>query len=120
MCVGVMVYGTLGCDLVASGDLAHARKRRRMNRRIAALRDHFVLCGFGRVGRVIVSEYRKLDIPVVVIEIDPRSREELHDLDVPYLIADPQNDGVLEGAGIEHARGLICAVDTDAINAFIA
>lgn len=118
--VAVVLTAAIGSDLVASGDLARARKRRRMDRRIAALRDHFVLCGFGRVGRVIVSEYRKLDIPVVVIEIDPRSQEELHDLDVPHLIADPQNDGVLEEAGIEHARGIICAVDSDAINAFIA
>jgi voltage-gated potassium channel len=39
---------------------------------------------------------------------------------VPFLIADPQNDGVLEEAGIHRARGIICAVDSDAINAFIA
>jgi len=41
-------------------------------------------------------------------------------LGLPHLIADPQNDGVLEEAGIDAARGLICAVDSDAVNAFIA
>jgi len=118
--VAVVLTAAIGSDMVASGDLARARKRRRMDRRIAALRDHFVLCGFGRVGRVIVAEYRRRHIPVVVIEIDPRAEEELHDLGVPHLIADPQNDGVLEEAGIGRARGIICAVDSDAVNAFIA
>lgn len=118
--IAVVLTAAIGSDLVASGDLAHARRRKRMDRTIAALQDHFVLCGFGRVGRVIVEEYRERGIPVVVIEIHPRAQEELQELGVPYLIADPQNDGVLEEAGIERARGIICAVDSDAINAFIA
>ncbi|MGE3233095.1 MAG: TrkA family potassium uptake protein, partial [Thermoleophilia bacterium] len=117
--VAVVVTAAIGSDLVASGDLARAR-RRRMDRRIDGLRDHFVLCGYGRVGRAVIAEYRDRGIPVVVIEIDPACQEELHGLDVPFLIADPQNDGVLEEAGIERARGIICAVDSDAINAFIA
>jgi voltage-gated potassium channel len=118
--VAVIVTAAIGSDLVASGDLARARRRRRMKRKIEALEAHFILCGFGRVGRAVVAEYRRAGVGVIVIEIDPRSAEELDDLGVPYLIADPQNDGVLEEAGIHRARGIICAVDSDAINAFIA
>ena len=118
--VAVVATAAIGSDLIASGDLARSRRRRRMHRRIEALSGHFVLCGYGRVGRAVVEEYQGRGVAVVVIEIDPRSAEELDELGVPHLIADPQNDGVLEEAGIHRARGIICAVDSDAINAFIA
>ncbi|MGE3235973.1 MAG: NAD-binding protein, partial [Thermoleophilia bacterium] len=75
--VAVVVTAAIGSDLVASGDLARARRRRRMDRRIDGLRDHFVLCGYGRVGRAVIAEYRDHGIPVVVIEIDPACQEEL-------------------------------------------
>jgi voltage-gated potassium channel len=118
--VAVVVTVAIASDLVASGDLARARRRRRMTKKIQALKDHFILCGFGRVGRAVLAEYRRAGVGVIVIEIDARSAEELDELGVPYLIADPQNDGILENAGIHRARGIICAVDSDAINAFIA
>ncbi|MBJ7456816.1 MAG: NAD-binding protein [Thermoleophilia bacterium] len=118
--VAVVVTAAIGSDLVASGDLARARRRRKMRKKIEALRDHFILCGFGRVGRAVVTEYRRAGVGVIVIEIDDRSADELDELGLPYLIADPQNDGVLEEAGIHRARGIVCAVDSDAINAFIA
>ncbi len=118
--VAVVATAAIGSDLIASGDLARSRRRRRMHRRIEALSGHFVLCGYGRVGRAVVEEYQGRGVAVVVIEIDPRSTDELEDLGVPYLIADPQNDGILEEAGIHRARGIICAVNSDAINAFIA
>ena len=118
--VAVVVTVAIASDLVASGDLARARRRTKMKKKIAALEGHFILCGFGRVGRAVVAEYERAGVGVIVIEIDPRSTEELDELGVPHLIADPQNDGVLEEAGIHRARGIVCAVDSDAINAFIA
>jgi voltage-gated potassium channel len=118
--VAVVVTAAIGGDLVASGDLSRARRRRRMDRRIAGLRDHFVLCGHGRVGRAIVDEYRARDVPVVVVEVDEDAAAGLQEAGVPHLIADPQHDGVLEEAGIHEARGIVCAVDSDAVNAFIA
>ena len=118
--VAVVVTAAIGSDLVASGDLARARRRKKMKKKIQALEDHFILCGFGRVGRAVVVEYRQSGVGVIVIEIDAGSTEELDELDVAYLIADPQHDGVLEEAGIHRARGIVCAVDSDAINAFIA
>ncbi len=118
--VAVVVTAGIGSDLVASGDLARSRRRRRMKKRLEALNGHFVLCGYGRVGRAVVEEYKGRGVEVVVIEIDHRSQEELEQMGVPFLIADPQNDGVLEEAGIHRARGIICAVNSDAINAFIA
>lgn len=116
----VVATAAIGSDLIASGDLARSRRRRRMHRRIEALTGHFILCGYGRVGRAVVEEYKGRGVQVVVIEINASSADELEGLGVPYLIADPQNDGVLEEAGIHRARGIICAVDSDAINAFIA
>jgi len=118
--VAVVVTAAIGSDLVASGDLARTLRRRRMRRRIATLRDHFIVCGYGRVGRAVVEEYAARGIPFIVIEVDGGSAAELEEMGLPHRIADPQNDGVLEEAGIGGARGLICAVDSDAVNAFIA
>lgn len=118
--VAVVVTVAIASDLVASGDLARARRRVKMGKKIRALQDHFILCGFGRVGRAVLTEYEREGVGVIVIEIDPGCVEELDELGVPYLIADPQSDGVLEEAGIHRARGIVCAVDSDAINAFIA
>jgi voltage-gated potassium channel len=118
--VAVVVTVAIASDLVASGDLARLRRRRRMTRKIEALDGHFILCGFGRVGRAVVNEYRRAGVGVVVIEIDPAVAGDLDELGLPYLIADPQHDGVLERAGIHRARGIVCAVGTDAVNAFIA
>jgi voltage-gated potassium channel len=116
----VVVAVAIASELVGSGDLTRTLRRRRMRKRIAALRDHFILCGYGRVGRAVAEEYRIRDVPLIVIEVDARSAEELEERGVPHLIADPQHDGVLEEAGIHVARGLVCAVDCDAVNAFIA
>ena len=118
--VAVVVTAAIAGDLVASGDLARARRRRRMRKKIEALEEHFILCGFGRVGRAVVNEYRRAGVPVIVIELDEHLAGELDDSGLPYLIADPQHDGVLEEAGIHRARGIVCAVGSDAVNAFIA
>lgn len=118
--VAVVVTAAIAGDLVASGDLARAHRRRMMRKRLEALRGHFILCGFGRVGRAVVNEYRRGGVAVVVIELDAGTAAELDELELPYLIADPQHDGVLEQAGIHRARGIVCAVGSDAVNAFIA
>jgi voltage-gated potassium channel len=118
--VAVVITAAIGSELIASGELARVRRGRRMKRKIEALTGHFILCGFGRVGRAVVGEYRASGVGVIVIEIDGSMSRELDELGLPYLIADPQNDGVLEEAGVHRARGIICAVDSDAINAFIA
>jgi voltage-gated potassium channel len=118
--VAVFVLIAMVTARLASGQLGKTLSRRIMRRRIDNLRDHFIVCSYGRVGRASVGELVNQDADVVVIEGDATLEAVLADAQVPYLIDDPANEAVLEQAGVRRARGLLCAVDSDASNVFIA
>jgi voltage-gated potassium channel len=103
-----------GTELLASGELPAEMRRRRVRRRLDALRDHFVICGFGRVGRTAAADFFEEGVPFAVI--DPAG-----DLgsDVPHVVGDGTDESTLRAAGIERARALLCAVDSDAVNVYI-
>ncbi|HET7722764.1 MAG TPA: potassium channel protein, partial [Acidimicrobiales bacterium] len=106
-------------SLVASGQLGRSLSRRTMRQRIDALRDHYIVCAFGRVGQAAVEELVAQGAGVVVVEVDPGREADMIEAGVLYLLDDPQREDVLEQAGIERARGLLCAVDSDAANVYI-
>lgn len=109
----------VGTEVVASGELGRWLRRSRMTRSVDRLSGHYVICAYGRVGRAVMEELRRYHRPVVVIEPKPELEPVLAEHDVPYLPGDPTDETVLRQAGIERARGLICAVDSDAANVFI-
>lgn len=121
--IGVaVVLGTvaLAAAWVAEGVLSHERRRKRMQRRIQRLKDHFIVCAFGRVGRTVAREFREEGVPFLVVEHDEELEERMIEEEVLYLLGDPSQEEILREAGVERARGLICAVDSDATNVFIA
>ena len=105
--------------LVSSGQLGRSLTRRGMRKRIDDMRDHFVVCSFGRVGRAAVEELQGEGVDVVVVEVDASLEQDLIDAKVSFVLDDPTADQVLESAGITRARGLLCAVDSDAANVYI-
>jgi voltage-gated potassium channel len=109
----------VGTEVVASGELGRWLQRSRMTRSVGRFSGHFVICAYGRVGRAVMEELRRHDRPVVIIEPKPELEPLLEEHDVPYIPGDPTDETVLRQAGIERARGLICAVDSDAANVFI-
>ncbi len=106
-------------SMVASGHLGRSFTRRTMRQRIDGLRDHYIVCAFGRVGRSAVADLTAEGADVVVVEVDATKEDELVAAGVPYLIDDPTREDVLERAGVSRARGLLCAVDSDAANVYI-
>ena len=114
--VGTALY-TLGVlvDTLVEDRLTSAFGRRRM-RRINELRDHVIVCGWGRVGRTIAAYVAGAGRDVVVVE---RDAERVASVPFPVLAGDATDDDVLRSAGIERARTLIAAVDTDAGNVYI-
>jgi voltage-gated potassium channel len=94
-------------------------ERRRMNRLIGTLENHFIVCGYGRIGQAIVNGYRANKVPFVVVEISPERIEQLRANEVPYVEGDASDDSVLKAAGIEKAQALIAVTSTDANNTFI-
>ena len=117
----VVVFDLLArfTTLLASGRLSRSIERRAMQRRIQNFSDHFVICAFGRVGRAATQELVRQGAEVVVVEVQESLEPRLIEADVPYLLADPSEESVLEEAGIRRARGLLCAVDSDVVNVYI-
>jgi voltage-gated potassium channel len=120
--LGVTVFiASLGmiAGVVVEGTFGPGRRRRHMQNRIDALRDHFIICAYGRVGQVVARELEAERIPFVVIDSTPELEELMQRDQVAYLIDSASSETVLEHAGIQRARGLVCAVDSDAENVYI-
>lgn len=118
--VGVLAYG-LGnlVDYVVQGELGGALRRQRMARKIAKMNDHFVVCGYGRVGRQVVGELRTSHADLVVIDVDASYIGELERLGIAFIVGDPTHDNILQQAHIERARGLCVCLPNDATNVFV-
>jgi len=124
--VYVIIVG-VGLVFLAIGALASAllefelRKffgRRRMEREISRLKDHFIICGAGRVGRSVARELLSKPAPFVVID---NNQDKMQKLDPSWLVllGDATQEATLRQANIENARGLVAAATTDAINVYI-
>ena len=92
---------------------------RRYMKSIQKLRNHYIICGFGRMGRIICEELTEKGIPLVVLESDDDVLEELDRLGYPYMKADATSDEELMASGIDKAAGLVSVVTDDAQNVFI-
>jgi voltage-gated potassium channel len=118
--VGVALYILVGIvTLVVEGKLGLALGERRMRARIQALRNHYILCGFGRVGEEIGREFHDRRIPFVVVESNAESIRRARQQGFLLVEGDAAADAVLIEAGIEHARCLLAASDSDAGNTYI-
>jgi voltage-gated potassium channel len=93
--------------------------RRRMEKEISALKNHFIVCGVGRVGRRVASEVSARKYPLVIIERDPARAAWAQDRGFPVIIGDAASEAVLRQAHIESARALASAVTSDAQNVYI-
>jgi voltage-gated potassium channel len=109
----------VGTEVVASGELGRWLRMNQAARNIGHLSGHYVICAYGRVGRAVMEELQRRNYTSVVIESKPELEPLLGEHGVRYLSGDPADESVLRQAGIERARGLICAVDSDAANVFI-
>ncbi len=119
--LGVMGYGlsTVTAFLV-EGELTDALRKRRMERKIAALKDHVILVGGGETGKHIVEEFSKTATPFVLIERDAARVASLERLgSILYMLGDATDSAVLEQARIGEARGLITTIPSDKDNLFV-
>jgi voltage-gated potassium channel len=92
--------------------------RRRMQREVASLKDHYIICGAGRVGMSVAHELARNPSPFVIIEHDEKVAAEM---DPKWLvhIGDAASEKTLREAGIEHALGMVAAARTDATNIYV-
>lgn len=92
---------------------------RHLQRIIARMDQHFILCGYGRIGQRIAQSLHHHNKPYVVIDHDPEVTAELKENDVPYIEGEAEDEETLHEAGIDRARGLILTLPEDSANVFI-
>ena len=98
------------------GELIGKRRNKRM---IDKLHSHFIICGFGRVGRGAASELQQAGVPFVVVDIDDNRVEKAIAAGMLAVAADSTHDETLRAVGVSRAKGLVCALATDADNLFV-
>ncbi len=120
MGVGFFLYVASGLiQFLVEGRIRLVLGRRKLDTQINKLDDHFIICGYGRIGRVLARFLIEKYLNVVVIERDESRVGKMDDDGVLYLIGEATDEKVLSRAGIERARGLVTAVATDADNVFL-
>jgi voltage-gated potassium channel len=100
-------------------ELGDAIGKRRNKRMIDKLKDHYIICGFGRVGRGAAAELHHAGVPFVVVDSQPERVERAMLSGILAVAADATHDETLHQVGIERARGLVTALSTDADNLFV-
>jgi voltage-gated potassium channel len=116
-----LIFGTVGlvAETVLADRFSGRRERRRMAQEVERLSGHYILCGYGRVGRTVARELAHDGAPFVVIDQNPTSVDAAAADGFLVVGGDATSDEVLTRAGVDRARGLITTVDTDANNVYV-
>jgi len=112
------IVGLVAETLVA-GEIRSVLGRRKVSKKIKSLRDHYIICGYGRIGSIICKGLTRKAIPLMVIEKDEQVQEQLEEDEILYLQGDATHEETLLEAGIEKAKGLVSVVSSDAENVYI-
>lgn len=119
--VAILAYTTSTLlQLVIDGEFAKNMGRKKLNKLLDRLDDHYIICGYGRIGSLIANELYENNKPFVIIESDPEIIKKLENRRIPFIPLDATSEEALVIAGIMKAKGLITAVKSDADNVFIA
>lgn len=118
-------FGVVGYVLVAAsrliieGEVQKILTRRRFMKAIEKIKDHFVICGFGRMGAFVCQQFHARGIPFVVVENDQETQ--LRIMEAGYFLSpgDATQESVLQGANIKTARGLVSVLNSDAANVYV-
>jgi voltage-gated potassium channel len=116
--VGTVLYVLrIGAQLVLEGELQEIYGRKRLEKKLKELKDHYIVCGYGRMGKIIARELRHEDLDFIVIEKNHTILGEKEDLLI--IEGDATKDDLLKKAGIEKAKCLISVLPTDAENMYV-
>ena len=116
--LGIALATQVGAFII-EGQIRSVIGRRQVERKIAMLQDHVVLCGFGRTGAMIAERLKKAGKTFVVVDIDPDRVELAERLHYLFVMGDAQEEETLQRVGLERAAVLITTLATDAANVFV-
>jgi len=106
-------------QFMIEGHLLGLVKRRKMERTLEHLKNHYIVCGFGRVGAQISRDFVKARVPFVVIDSNPEALARLEKCGYLFVAGNATSDEILLKAGIERAKGIVAASDSDPDNVLI-
>ena len=114
-----MFFAGAIAQIVVEGRLHYILGRKRMQHKIDHLKNHFIVCGYGRIGSIVAKEIKGEGLPVVVIEQNEDLIMQLEDEDMLHVQGDATSDEVLMSAGLERARSLVTTLDREASNVYV-
>ena len=119
---GVTIFGfvaSMVAETIARGVITGAWAEKRRRRAIERLRDHFIICGYGRVGQRIGREFREAGVPYVVVDFHEDALRAAQELGDHLIVGNGTDEDDLAAAGLDRARGLVASSDSDADNLYI-
>lgn len=105
-------------EAAVEGHFGGLLKKRKMENAIKKISQHFIICGFGRIGKIIAESIHKAGIPLVIVENNPNLISEIEKGGYLYVEGDATQDEVLKSAGVDRARGAISVLGSDADNVY--
>lgn len=121
----VVAVGALGFSAtsigvyLADGHFLHDLRRKRMERALRRLHDHFIICGGGLFGREVAAEFTRSQASYAVVDLDPEACELAGTPGLPFVKGDAGDDRALQEAGVERAKGLVAALPEDDANLYV-
>jgi len=104
--------------IMVEGRINRLLRGRKMEKKISKLRDHFIICGYGKTGVQVANEFRQANVPFVVLDRDPGVFERETDNNILYIVGDSNREEELERCGIMHAQGLVSVLSLDQDNVY--
>lgn len=118
--VGAMAYSvTMVMENLVEGRIKKVLGRGKLEKKIKSMKDHYIICGCGRIGYLISRELTREKVPFIVIERSQEVIEKIEDEGLMYIRGSATEDRFLLAAGIERARGIVCVLPTDAENLYV-
>jgi len=113
---GTVIYiGSMGVQILIESTFF---RRKKMQNKIEKLSNHYIVCGFGRMGNHICTDLKNAGVPFVVIENNPETQKKLDETEYLYDIGDASSDSTLLRTGVNKAKGLVAVLSSDAENVF--
>ncbi len=124
----LVIFGVAGAaftisvlgQFIVEGEIRRILGRRKMEKQLKDVKDHYIVCGYGRVGMQVCKEFSARKIPLVVIEKNPEGVEQLVKEGILVIQGDATDDEVLLAAGIQRSKALISTIASESENVFIA
>lgn len=115
----VMYLAGVVVQFVVEGEMRHILGRRKLNKSISMLKNHYIVCGYGRIGKTLCNQIKEQNSEVVVVEKNETLLPSLEKDKILYVHGDASNESTLIKAGIQNAKSLIAVLATDADNVFL-